>query len=366
MIHSNSIRLFCLRSVLLIPALAALGWGFAHRENISAVPPPAPTATAPTGPIAVYFTRPQAFDGEYAGGPDEALVQAIDQTRTSIDVASYDFDLLSVARALVRAEHRGVTVRIVVDSDHGQTEAVDFLRAEGIPIVGDGREALMHDKFVVIDLQEVWAGSMNLTVNDAYRNDNNLLRIHSEQLAKIFSKEFEEMFLRKQFGASSPTGKPAAIVETEAGPVEALFAPEDRVARRVIQLIRGAKKSIHFLAFSFTSEGIAEAMVERAAEGISLLGVLETTQVRSNTGTQFEVLRGGGGVYLDANPRNMHHKLILIDGEIIITGSYNFSESAESKNDEDLLILRNPELAATFEWEFQRIHEMAAINTIGI
>jgi phosphatidylserine/phosphatidylglycerophosphate/cardiolipin synthase-like enzyme len=354
-------RLPFLRFVLFVPALAALGWGFAHREDISALPPPAPTATAQAGPIAVFFTAPHAFDGEYAGGPDEALVRAIDGARRRVDIASYDLDLLSVARALLRAKARGVSVRIVVDTDNWLTEALDLLRAEGIPVVGDGREALMHDKFVVIDDAEVWAGSMNLTVNDAYRNDNNLLRIASAELAERFTAEFEEMFRAKRFGVSSPSAKAADPVETDAGTVEVYFAPEDGVASRVIRAIRGARKSIHFLAFSFTSDAIADAMLGRLPDGLSLLGVMEKTQARSNAGTEFEPLRAAGAaVYLDANPRNMHHKVILLDGEIVITGSYNFSESAEKKNDEILLLLRCPNLTEPFESEFRRIFTEAA------
>ena len=361
MFRIRQIRLLVIRSALLFPALAALGWGIAHRENISAVAPPAPTATAQSGPIAVYFSRPQAFDGEYAGGPDAVLVAAIDRAVRNIDIASYDFDLLSVARALLRARNRGVAVRIVVDSDNWRNEALDFLRGEGIPVVGDGREGLMHDKFVVIDGGEVWAGSMNLTVNDAYRNDNNLLRILSADLARIFTAEFEEMFAARKFGTSSPPGISPKSLQAGSSAIEALFAPEDEVAARVIREIRAARSSIHFLAFSFTSAEIAAAMLDRLPDGLALFGVLEGTQVRSNTGAQFGALSAAGAtVYLDANPRNMHHKVILLDGSVVIAGSYNFTGSAENKNDEDLLIIRSPELAAAFEAEFRRIFKQAA------
>jgi phosphatidylserine/phosphatidylglycerophosphate/cardiolipin synthase-like enzyme len=360
MFQGHALRLRIIRCALIIPALGALGWGLAHRETISAVAPPAPRETAPQGPITVFFTNPPAFDGGYAGGLDEILALAVDAAEVRIDIAVYDLDLLSVARALARASRRGVAVRIVVDSDNIHTEAVEFLRAEGIPVAGDGREALMHDKFVVIDGREVWAGSMNLTVNDVYRNDNNLIRFRSEDLARIFTEEFEEMFGVKKFGPASPRGKPAATVETEGGPVEVLFAPEDRVAARVAGLIQEARASVHFLAFSFTSAEIAGAMLAQTAAGVPVSGVFESTQVRSNTGDQFETLReGGAAVLLDANPRNMHHKVILIDGGIVITGSYNFTNSAETKNDEDLLILRNPELAAAFEREFERVYALA-------
>jgi phosphatidylserine/phosphatidylglycerophosphate/cardiolipin synthase-like enzyme len=361
MFRIRQIRLLVIRSALLFPALAALGWGAAHRETISAKPPPAASATAPSGPVAVYFSRPQAFDGEYTGGPDEALAEAIDRAVKRVDIASYDFDLLSLARALDRALRRGVAVRIVVDSDNWHTEALDFLRADGIPVVGDNRDSLMHDKFVVIDGAEIWTGSMNLTVNDAYRNDNNLLRLQSSPLAEIFTAEFEEMFTAKKFGVSSPEGKPAAAVQTESGTVEVYFAPEDRVAARIIRVIREARTSIHFLAFSFTSDSIAGAMLGRLPDGLSVFGVLEGSQVRSNTGDEFAPLADGGAtVYLDANPRNMHHKVIILDGGIVLTGSYNFTASAENKNDETLLILRNPELAGLYEAEFRRVFERAA------
>ena len=361
MLHNNRIRLQFIRGILLFPALAALGWGFAHRENISAVAPPVTTATAPSGPVAVFFSRPQVFDGEYAGGPDEVLVGAIDEAARGIDIASYDFDLLSVARALLRAKNRGVAVRIVVDTDNWHNEALDFLRGEGVPVAGDGRDGLMHDKFVVIDGREVWAGSMNLTVNDAYRNDNNLLRIRSAELARIFTAEFEEMFSAKKFGSSSPSGIAHPAVQAGAGTVEALFAPDEPVAPRVIRTVREARSSIHFLAFSFTSAPIAAAMLERLPDGLALFGVLEGTQARSNSAAQFGVLEAGGAtVYLDANPRNMHHKVIILDGRIVIAGSYNFTGSAENKNDENLLIFDNPELAAAFEAEFRRIFNRAA------
>jgi phosphatidylserine/phosphatidylglycerophosphate/cardiolipin synthase-like enzyme len=360
MLRQETLRIRIIRLGLILPAVFALGWGVSHRADISAKAPPAPTATLPAGPVAVYFSRPQEFDGEYRGGPDEPLARAIAGARCCVDIASYDFNLLSVARALIAASARGVTVRVVVDSDNWHNEALDLMRGQGIPIAGDGREGLMHDKFVVIDREDVWAGSMNLTVNDSYRNDNNLLHLRSPKLGGIFTTEFEEMFLGRFFGTDSPRGKTAASVDTDAGPVQALFAPEDRVAGHLIELIQCAKKSIRFLAFSFTSAPIADEIIESAAHGVSVSGIMETSQAKSSSAAQWDRLRHNGAtVYLDANPRNMHHKVILIDGEIVATGSYNFSESAENKNDEDLLIFWNPALADAFEAEFQRIYDMA-------
>jgi phosphatidylserine/phosphatidylglycerophosphate/cardiolipin synthase-like enzyme len=64
-------------------------------------------------------------------------------------------------------------------------------------------------------------------------------------------------------------------------------------------------------------------------------------------------------VYLDGNPRNMHHKVIVIDGEIVVVGSFNFSDSADKSNDENLLIIYNRAVGAKFEEEFQKVLDIA-------
>lgn len=357
--HKRRFLLIAYRSILLAGIFLSLGWGLVHRE-VPAAAAPVPTA-ASQGPITVYFSRPLEFYGTLAGGPDEDLAAAIDAAQCCVDLAVYDIDLMSVAQALLRAGQRGVTVRVVTDTDNEKNAAVNLLRARGIPIRGDQREALMHDKFVIIDGREVWAGSMNLTENCAYRNDNNLVRIQSQPAAAVFAAEFEEMFTGGKFGASSPKGAPAAAVNPGTGPAEILFAPEDEVLQSVLEEISSADVSIHFLAFSFTSDEIGAALRERSENGVSVQGVFETMQVKSNKGAEFQTLLDAGlDVRLDANPRNMHHKVIILDGDTVITGSYNFTASAESKNDEDLLIFHNPWLAAEFEREFRRIFSMAS------
>jgi phosphatidylserine/phosphatidylglycerophosphate/cardiolipin synthase-like enzyme len=82
--------------------------------------------------------------------------------------------------------------------------------------------------------------------------------------------------------------------------------------------------------------------------------------VYSNFGTEFERLRTAGiDVRLDGNPDKMHHKVLLIDREIVITGSYNFSASAENNNDENTLVIHSTPLARRFLAEFQRIFDLA-------
>ncbi|MCJ7723714.1 MAG: phospholipase D-like domain-containing protein, partial [Anaerolineales bacterium] len=129
----------------------------------------------------LYFTNPSTEVN--TGGPEDFLVMAIEQARHSIDVAAYSMNLWDMRDALINAFHRGVTVRIVMESDNKSEEVPQELSDAGIPIVGDRREGLMHNKFVIIDRSEVWTGSMNFTISGSYRDNNNLVRIRAVKVA---------------------------------------------------------------------------------------------------------------------------------------------------------------------------------------
>lgn len=313
---------------------------------------------------AVYFTDPTGPAAEYySGGPDEALAQAIDQAQSSVDVAIYELDLSTISNALIRAHKRGVTIRVVTESDNMDTldTKIPALKAAGIPVIGDRREGLMHNKFTVIDHQDVWSGSMNYTTNDAYRNDNNLIRIRSARLAEDYTTEFNEMFEEDLFGPDDRPAKPFPMVNVNGTEIEVYFSPDDGVARHIIDQVNAAQQSIYFLAYSFTADNIADAMVARAKAGVSLSGVFEKTQVPSSrSSNEYDPMRAAGlDVWLDANPRNMHDKVILIDGKIVITGSYNFSANAEKNNDENILIIHNSDITGLYLNDFQRVYAQA-------
>jgi len=322
-----------------------------------AQPPPAPLVS---GAIEVRFTRPGlAGPQTLRGGPEAALVEAIDGAERSVDMAIYDLDLVSVRQALLRAWRRELTVRLVVESDNLDNPQMHALIAAGIPVVADERDPLMHDKFTVIDDDEVWTGSMNYTVNDAYYNDNNLIRLLSASAAQAYAAEFSEMFDQASFGALSAVGEERQPEALSAGPIEIYFSPEDGAARRIVELIDGADGRVAFLAFALTSEAIAASLEQRLAGGVEVRGVMDAGQATS-AGSRYEELRRAGvEVRLDGNPDRMHHKVIVIDGLTVITGSYNFSRSAEEFNDENVVILHDPEVAARYLEEFERVFALA-------
>jgi phosphatidylserine/phosphatidylglycerophosphate/cardiolipin synthase-like enzyme len=218
----------------------------------------------------------------------------------------------------------------------------------------------MHDKFTIIDHHQVWTGSMNYTVRETYHNNNNLIAVDSTRLAQNYLAEFDEMFVDDQFGANSPAGTPFQVTEVDGRRIETYFSPDDGTAARLLELLAQAEESISFLAFSFTSDDLAQAMIDLSRAGVAVAGVFEESQEASNQGTEYGRMRSAGlDVRLDGNPANMHHKVIIIDGEIVVTGSYNFSASAEERNDENTLIIHDPQLAAAFLEEFERVYTAA-------
>lgn len=336
--------------------LAAQGPGVLGFAPVRAQGPPPPPLVGPG--LSVFFTD-RTLEG-YHGGPETGLIASIDAARAQVDVAAYDLDLWGLRDALIAAHRRGVAVRMVMEAGHMDGEEAAAILAAGIPIVPDLSDGLMHDKFIIIDRQLVWTGSMNFTLNGAYRNDNHLLALRSPEAAQVYEEEFEEMFSDRLFGPYSPPGAGHLVnlEGTDGGSIalEILFSPDDGVAGRILKLLDGARESIHFMAFSFTSDSIGEMMLEKAGEGLSVAGIFDDSQLKSSGGSEYAYFRAASlDVRVDGSPYKLHHKVIIIDSAIVVAGSYNFSQGAETRNDENTVIIYDRAVAERFLAEWQRI-----------
>lgn len=318
------------------------------------------SAPEPQQAMRVWFSEPVApHDSSYRGGVDEQLVAAIDQAGESVDLAAYHINLWSIRDALLRAHARGVDVRVVTEANYIHEPEIETLRMAGVPVDSDERAHLMHHKFVVIDQQEVWTGSMNFTVNGAYHNNNNLVWFDSTRLAQNYTLEFEEMFVYDRYGALSEADTPFPRVEIGNSRVEVFFSPEDGVQARLLEILQDAHRSIEVLAFSFTADPIGASLIDADRRGVIVRVVVERSQ-SSASGAEGQRLRDAGlDLRLDGNPKQMHHKVMIIDAEIVVVGSYNFTRSAEEKNDENLLIVYDAQLAGQFLEEFDRIYSQS-------
>jgi phosphatidylserine/phosphatidylglycerophosphate/cardiolipin synthase-like enzyme len=220
----------------------------------------------------------------------------------------------------------------------------------------------MHDKFLVVDEAVTWTGSWNVTANDLYRNNNNFVRFNSKLIAADYMREFEQMFTGR-FGTSKTSETPYPRVQVGAANVQVYFSPEDGVAKHIVQRLKAAKTNIRFMAFSYTADDVASTMIAQKQAGVVVQGVFEK-QNASGSGADFNRLKQGGvDVLEDGNCYILHHKVIIIDEHIVITGSYNFTGSAERDNDENLVIVDDPRLARAYLDEFEQVYAQAQTPT---
>lgn len=329
---------------------------------------PTPTIVAPTGEAGwyqVFFTTPKYPDKEadHHGGLDDKLTAFINSAKTSVDMACYQLDLPNVAQALIDAKQRGAAVRLATDistlEDPKENATYKKLQQAGIPIVGGNPNAIMHNKYVVVDRSAVWLGSWNFTENDTYRYNNDAVLISSPELAKNYTVTFEKMFNDKKFGAQRKPGGTTPKLTIGGVAVESYFAPEDKVVEKIVPRLHAAAKTIDFMAFSFTDDDLGAAVLDRAKAGVQVRGVFENTGSETQYSEFGKMKKAGLDVWQDGNPYLMHHKVFIIDGKTVVLGSFNFSQNAETENDENLLIIDDPALAQQFTAEFMRVYDLA-------
>ena len=265
-----------------------------------------------------------------------------------------------MAEALVAAEKRGVAVRWITDDEFGidadqeaESSLFEALKNGGVEVRDDARTALMHNKFWIFDGGTVWTGSTNITVNGIFRNNNNVIVIRSPEVGAIYEREFTEMW-EGEFGPRSPSTADQQAATIDGTPVRVLFAAEDKVVEQLLPLIEGARRSIRIMAFSFTHDALGAAVLARAARGVDVQAIFERRGSDTEYSEMGNLYCAGVPVRTDGNPRTFHHKVFVLDRTTVITGSFNFSDSADESNDENVVVITDREVAADYLGEFDR------------
>jgi len=215
------------------------------------------------------------------------------------------------------------------------------------PVTSKG---LMHDKFCVFDEKIVLTGSWNPTMRGTYYNDNNVILIYSKKISEAYLKEFERIKTGKSHKGNYQINLSGTYVQL-------CFSPIGNCEEKIISTLSEAKQEILFLTFTFTSEKIGEILISKFKENVEVTGVFEKSKI-SQYSVYSDLKNLGMKVYLDENKYNMHHKLFLIDGEVLIIGSYNPTKSANTVNDENTLIIQNKNMAYKIQEEFSRIKSL--------
>lgn len=136
--------------------------------------------------------------------------------------------------------------------------------------------------------------------------------------------------------------------------VKACFTPSENCTGEIVTAIDKAKKSVYVQAYSFTSEPIAQALVDANKRGVDVKVLLDKSQVKAKYSEITYLEDQSVWTKIDYKPAIAHNKVMVIDNKTVITGSFNFTDAAQYKNAENLLIIQDPGLAEEYAQNWQK------------
>jgi phosphatidylserine/phosphatidylglycerophosphate/cardiolipin synthase-like enzyme len=152
--------------------------------------------------------------------------------------------------------------------------------------------------------------------------------------------------------------QPQGEIAVDQAAIQVRFSPGGKPTDLVVDVLDNAKQTVLVQAYSFTSAPIAEALRNAHRRGVNVRVILDKGQ-RSEKYTSATFLHNAGiPVWIDKKHAIAHNKVMVIDSNIVITGSFNFTKAAESRNAENLLVIRNAEIAKQYieNWNKCRGH----------
>ena len=141
-------------------------------------------------------------------------------------------------------------------------------------------------------------------------------------------------------------------------PIETYFSPKGGVTDAVVTEIDRARQTVFVQAYSFTSHPIAEALVRAQQRGVVVHVILDRSNRTEKYSSADFLAHAGMTVLIDARHEIAHNKIMILDGEVVITGSFNFTHQAEVENAENLLIIRDRDIASRYleNWHEHEVH----------
>ena len=293
--------------------------------------------------------------------PDQQISNALNSiihcANRSIRAALYQTSWESVVQAFAaRLESApNLTIELVIDDSQcprvGGVLQCPWGKLEADPrvtIVDDARSKLMHHKFIIRDETQVWVGSANMTTESLCNDVNDSLVIDEPDIVAAYNAQFEQYFLEGKFGPNDPTSP------VQAGPYTVYFGPVSPLSQpapwfeAMISAIDAAKTSVDFMIYAFTREEISDALLRAKSRGVVVRGLV--SNLYANDAPAVSLTMGG----VDIRKGRIHSKLMVIDSELVITGSANWSKNAW-QNNENSLWVRGSTVARRYVEEFGRV-----------
>ena len=288
-------------------------------------------------------------------------------------------------------------------------DALIILENAGIPILDDTADGtkgsgLMHHKFMIVDGKISLVASNNFTLSGIHGdleapntrgNANNLVTIRNSELASIFQEEFDLMWgdgvgkkpdsvfgVKKGNRMFPPILVGESAVSVHFSPLSKTQSWQDSSNGFIGEQLAKAETSVNFALFVFSEQKIADILAkgyEREvningliepsfayryySEGLDMLGVALARNCKfEKNNNPWEAAISTVGIPQLPEGDLLHHKFAVVDEKVVITGSHNWSASANYQNDETVLVIENPTVAAHYQREFERLYDRSVLG----
>lgn len=307
---------------------------------------------------------------------DDTIVALINKAQTTLDIAVWDNGSAKIVTAINAAYTRGVQVRYISSSNSTNT-ALSGLNSN-IPVLlrnSSLTSNVMHNKFVIVDNTRLLMGSMNFGDGSMFDDFNNIVIINDATLAQNYTIEFNEMW--------GSTGAQPNTSNSKFGPdktdntvhsftiggklVEQYFSPTDNTTANIVNAINSADFTLDIAMFTFINNDLGDAVIAAKNRGVTVRCIIENV---SYFGSEYNSLVSAGISVLSHEniAYDFHHKYCIVDAQhassdpLVVTGSHNWTNSAEDEYDENTLIIHDETIANQYLEEFsKRFQDLSSV-----
>ena len=339
---------------------------------------------ASTQKIIVYFNRPvnntvsTVSNAIYLNDlVDDTLIAYINRAKYTLDLAIYSFNeasgISSISTAINNAYSRGVSIRWIYDgSSSNPSLSLLDTNIKKLASPTSIQYGIMHNKFMIVDANSmdateptVWTGSTNFTSAQINTDANNVLIIQDQAVALAYKTEFNEMWgdtglipnlTNSKFGSYKNDNTPH-FFNVGGTPIEVYFSPSDGTNSKLQHAMGSANVDMYFGIYSFTVAADADTIINRIQNGVYTAGIIDPT---SSSYAPYASLTPimGANLIKDNITGLYHNKMLIVDPSapnsdpLVFTGSHNWSASADTKNDENSIIIHSASLANIYYQSF--------------
>ena len=327
---------------------------------------------------------------------EAVIVDFIAGARRKLDIAVQELDSLAIAQAILAASWRGVRVTLFLEQDYlrtplkrdkatrvpippvarpGETPAAALARVQwgeddtgletnrrilaallrsDVEVRGDFNPGIFHQKFILRDYDggkatkpgdpALLSGSANFTWTDTHVNLNNVFVFRNAFICRQYEQEFEQL-RRGSFGRGMHGDVPGTYA-LGGVPVKVLFAPDHTPELEFMKQMLKGTSEVAFAIFTFAgSSGIDDTMLSLARGGMRIRGVLDPGQAAQKWAAPQTLAADGIELFVPERRgaledlRKLHHKLMVIDEQVVVAGSFNYTQPANDFNDENLFVI---------------------------